>query len=568
MTPVLAPGASPADLLPAPGPSSDLATRVVRLMVLRTLVITVVLGLSFWLTATSLTVQRTPLFLQLAVIIASYASSIFFAALLARNASPTRIAHAMLATDLVLTSLLIFVTGGALSPYTFLFALSIVSAGAVSYRRGAIAVAGSSLVLAIGVSLLAWAHAIDMPLTGSLQPWQQTGVELVRSLGVNVAALIGVGALAIIFGEQLERGAETLATTRRAAADLLTLHHDIVRSLSSGLITTDPNGSILTANHVAAEILGRPQDSLVGLAAETAMPGIAGLLTENRSRLELSISTPNRSAILGVSISQLRDVHNQPLGRVINFQDLTELRRLELHSRRAERLATVGQFAAGIAHEIRNPLAAISGSIELLRTSPQMSEDDRTLMAIVNREIVRLNGLIGELLDYANPRPAVRVDFDLGALTHETLQVARSEAAFSEIELTMDVDQPLLVHADPAKLGQVVWNLIRNAGDAAMNGGKHVRIEAHRRSREVIVAVTDDGPGIPKEVLAHIFDPFVTTKQKGTGLGLATSHAVIAEHGGRIDVETAATGTRMIVTLPAPQGATPHHGNAVGYERT
>jgi two-component system sensor histidine kinase PilS (NtrC family) len=256
--------------------------------------------------------------------------------------------------------------------------------------------------------------------------------------------------------------------------------------------------------------------------------------------------------MLGVTVSQLRDVHDQVIGRVINFQDLTELRRLELHAQRAERLATVGQLAAGVAHEIRNPLASISGSIELLRASPQTSEDDRTLMAIVNREIGRLNVLIGDLLDYANPRPSQPADFDLGSLVEETVRVARAEPAFADVELACEVDHPLPIHADPAKLRQVVWNLVRNASDAAAGGGKHVRVEARHRDDVVTVVVSDDGPGIAKELVGRIFDPFVTTKQKGTGLGLATCHAVVAEHGGRIDVETnPGAGTKMIVTLPA-----------------
>ena len=546
---------SPADsLVRAPAvPPSDLGKRVARLMMLRTLVVTVVLGLSLWLLATGQTPQRVAMFLQLAVIVATYSSSIVFGVLLRRGFAPKRVARPMLANDLVLTSVLVYITGGALSPYMFLYALSIVSAGALSYRRGAVTVAVASLALAIAVSLFAWAHVIDLPLTGSAQPWEQSGVELVRTLGINLAALIGVGALAFIFGDQLQRGAETLATTRRAAAELLTLHQDIVRSLSSGLITTQPDGTILTANHVAAQILGLTPEMLVGRPADTVMPGIGALLADSRTRADLAIpTTKHEMVMLGVTVSQLRDVHDQVIGRVINFQDLTELRRLELHAQRAERLATVGQLAAGVAHEIRNPLASISGSIELLRASPQTSEDDRTLMAIVNREIGRLNVLIGDLLDYANPRPSQPADFDLGSLVEETVRVARAEPAFADVELACEVDHPLPIHADPAKLRQVVWNLVRNASDAAAGGGKHVRVEARHRDDVVTVVVSDDGPGIAKELVGRIFDPFVTTKQKGTGLGLATCHAVVAEHGGRIDVETnPGAGTKMIVTLPA-----------------
>ncbi|HSN28385.1 MAG TPA: ATP-binding protein, partial [Kofleriaceae bacterium] len=251
---------------------------------------------------------------------------------------------------------------------------------------------------------------------------------------------------------------------------------------------------------------------------------------------------------LGVTVSPLLDERDQVVGRVINFQDLTELRRLEQHARRAERLATVGQLAAGVAHEIRNPLASISGSIELLRQSPQASEDDRTLMTIVHREIQRLNLLIGDLLDYANPRPKQSIDLDLATLLDEMLQVARADAAFAQVSLEADLERPLRVNADPAKLRQVLWNLVRNAAEA---GAKTVRVEGRPGTT---ITITDDGWGMAKDVLARMFDPFFTTKPKGTGLGLAICYAIVAEHGGRIDAESeVGKGTKVVVTLPASE---------------
>jgi signal transduction histidine kinase len=173
------------------------------------------------------------------------------------------------------------------------------------------------------------------------------------------------------------------------------------------------------------------------------------------------------------------------------------------------------------------------------------------LMAIVHREIQRLNGLIGDLLDYANPRPPQLVDFDLGVLIEETLQVARAEPGFAQVTIAMEVDRPLPVHADPAKLRQVLWNLVRNAADAAAAGGKHVRVDAQRTLDETLITVSDDGPGIAPEQLVHIFDPFFTTKSKGTGLGLAICHAIVAEHHGHIDVASElGKGTMMEVILP------------------
>ncbi len=540
---------SPAPVAPT---GDDPGKRIVRHLLLRTGVITAVLGLSVWLLANGQNAARLAIWLQSSVIAATYLSSIVFGLQLRQGVDPRSVSRQMHVNDIVLTTALVFITGGALSPYVFLFALTIVSAGALSFRRGAIYATTASVSAAMAVALAAHSHALALPI-GQIRPWEQSWLDLARTLGINLAALTGVGALAAIFGDQLQKSAETLATTRRQAADLAVLNQDIVRSLSSGLITIKPDGTILSANHVAADILGWVPGTLPGIAIERAMPGVSVLIAENRQRADLSLLTDKRlTVMLGVTVSPLRDVRDEVIGRVVNFQDLTELRRLELHARRVERLATVGQLAAGIAHEIRNPLASISGSIELLQAAPQATEDDRTLMQIVNREIQRLNVLIGDLLDYANPRPSEPVDFDLGSLVEETLRVARAEAAFAEITLASEVDRPLAIRADPAKLRQVVWNLVRNARDAAAAGGKHVNVTARLRHGKAVVEVRDDGPGIAKELVARIFDPFVTTKQKGTGLGLATSHAVVAEQGGRIDVETElGKGTVMIVTLPA-----------------
>ena len=551
---------SPGDSLvgpPAVATTSDLGRRVSRLLLLRTLVVTVVLALSLWLLVEADQHSRGAVWLQSGIIATTYLTSIVFGLLLRRGFAPRRLTRPMQATDLLITSMLVYVTGGAQSPYTFLYALSIVSAGALSYRRGAVMVTVASLSAITVVSLLAWTHVIDLPMSAQAHPWDQGDLDLVRSVGINYAALIGVGALAFIFGDQLQRGAETLATTRKTVADLYTLHQDIVRSLASGLITVTPDGTVLTANSAAGQILRRVPAAMINQPIELLMPGFAALLadrTDELERADLTIRAGSQELSLGVTVSPLRDVRDQMIGRVVNFQDLTELRRLEQQNRRSERLVTVGQLAAGIAHEIRNPLASISGSIELLKQTPQTSEDDRALMTIVHREITRLNVLIGDLLDYANPRAQQAVDLDLGVLIEETLQVARGDQAFAEVEITSDVSKPLALNADPAKLRQVLWNLLRNAADAAAAGGKHVTVTARDEGTAVTVTVADDGAGIGREHIARIFDPFFTTKNKGTGLGLATCHTIVAEHGGRIDVESDVDkGTKMVVRLPRPE---------------
>src|SRR4051812_45328211 len=379
---------------------------------LRTLVVTAVLGLSLWILAIAEQVPESAVWLQSGIIAITYLTSIVFGVMLRRGFSARQVARPMHAADLAVTSLLIYATGGAESPYIFLYALSIVGAGALSYRGGAVVVTLASISLLIAVSLLAWTQAITLPALSQIHAWEQSRVDLVRTLGINLAALIGVGALSFIFGDQLQRGVETLATTRKAAAELLTLHEDIVRSLSSGLITIAPDGIILTANAAAADILGQPP-VVAGQPIDKLMPGLSALIATGYGELRRADLRLADDLTIGVTVSPLRDVRNQVIGRVVNFQDLTELRRLEDQSRRSERLATVGQLAAGVAHEIRNPLASISGSIELLRLAPVASDEDRTLMTIIHREVQRLNGLIGDLLAYASPRPPQLADFDL-----------------------------------------------------------------------------------------------------------------------------------------------------------
>ncbi|HEY4180691.1 MAG TPA: ATP-binding protein [Kofleriaceae bacterium] len=541
-----APGDSLGEVVNQPGAPLDLRTRVTRLLLLRTLVVSVVLGLSLWLLASDDLPARSAVWFQSGLIASTYLSSIVFGVMLRRGFPPRRVARPMQATDLVIGSLLVYVTGGAQSPYAFLFALSVVSAGALSYRRGAVIVTIASLVSLTAVSLLAWLHAIHLPMSARAHPWDQPIVDLVRTLGVSYAALIGVGALAFIFGDQLQKGAESLATTRQAAADLYTLHQDIVRSLASGLLTVGPDGTVLSANTAAGEILRRTPAEIIGGSIDKLLPGLGPI-----GRTDLTLPAGGNDVVIGATVSPLRDLRDQVIGRVVNFSDLTELRRLEQDHQRDERLVTVGHLAAGIAHEIRNPLASISGSIELLKAAPQASEDDRTLMTIVHREIDRLNELIGDLLDYANPRARQPVDFDLATLVDEVLQVARGDQAFAQVELASEIAGPLPIHADPAKLRQVVWNLVRNAADAASLGGKHVRVTASSDGDFSTIAVADDGPGISPEKIPKVFDPFFTTKAKGTGLGLATCHAVVTEHGGRIDVDSElGKGTKMVVRLP------------------
>lgn len=535
--------------------ATGLARRLTWLMLVRTLVISAVLGLSLWLGAGQGAMMAAPAeqFL-LGVVVATYAATIGFALLLRRGVAPARLVWPQLAGDLAITTALTYVTGGAQSAYTFFFALSVVGAGAITNRRGAWTVGVVAIALTVAVGVAAWARVLPLPTIPQVAPWTQSGRELALAISRSVGALIAVGVLAALFVGDLERSQASLVSQRQVTADLVALNRDIVRSLSSGLVTVGPDDRVLTINQTGAEILGPVAAGAVGEPLDTVLPGLAARLagigtTGTVRRADLSLpGTPPRT--VGVSVSPLFDDRDHVIGRVINFQDLTELRRLEAIARRSERLATVGQLAAGIAHEIRNPLASISGSIELLSQSAPTSDDDRALMAIVLREIERLNGLITDLLEYANPRQRAVVDVDLAMVADDVVAVLRQDRTWGPIEIAVEGARPLPVTGDVAQLRQVLWNLARNACEAAAAGGGHVTLRGASDEHAVTLAIVDDGPGIPPDRLPHIFDPFYTTKRKGTGLGLATSHAIVAEHGGSIDVDSVPGRTTFSVRLP------------------
>ncbi|HTM19981.1 MAG TPA: ATP-binding protein, partial [Kofleriaceae bacterium] len=570
--------------------SQALRRRVTYLMLFRLVLISLVLGATIVISTLGDYDMASPYSLVLfAIIGGTYLLTVIYAVALQRGVDAGRLADVQMVLDLVVTALLVHVTGGARSAYTFFFPLAIIGAATIRYRAGAVIVALASVALFVAVSLLGWAGVLPVPHGQRILPSDIGHLELVRAMALNGAAIASVAVLAYSLGAQIQRTARSLEVEREAAANMYQLHDDIVRSLSSGLITVGGRGNVVAVNQAAADILGRPAGTLIGVPIAAALPGIEALLAGvgPRDAVRRADLTMGRR-YFGISVTPLRDNHDQVIGRIVNFQDLTELRQMEAQVRRAERMAAIGTLAAGVAHEIRNPLASISGSVELLRGAG--GDDADALMAIITREIERLNRMLKDLLDYANPQPRERVPFDLASLVDETLRVFVADKTFDGVDVALvagslteglalegdparlrqviwnllrnaaeaaggggkhvtvrvgrddgmatvqvaDPDRPGVIEiaGDAAKLRQVLWNLLRNAADAAALGGRHVHVDAWRDIDATTIAVTDDGPGIAADQLARIFDPFFTTKNKGTGLGLATCHAIIAEHGG------------------------------------
>ncbi len=556
----MAAAAAVAPAAPEASAPPDRRRRLTYLMLFRVVLISLVLGATTLLyLLADVDPGRAGALGLYGIIGITYLLTLVYALWLRSSRAITRLAHLQLAGDLVIATVLMHMTGGAQSAYTFFFPLTVIGAAVVASRRATAWVAISAAALFLLTGLLGWTGVLP-PLGGQyFRPYDLSPIELSRSLGLNMAALIGVSVLALSLSGQLQVASATLAVERSAAADLLVLHSDVVRCLSSGLVTVDPGDQVLTINQVACDIVGTTPDAAVGAPVDRILPGLAarlGQLGERASlqRAELALARDGREVVLGVSVSPLHDRGGRFRGRVVNFQDLTDLRKMEQSVRQAERLAVVGGLAAGVAHEIRNPLASISGSIELLHQMPQADEDSRALMNIVTREIDRLNRLLTDLLDYANPRSLEIERLDLAGLVRDTVGVFTQDRGLAGVTVELvggDELGAIEMSGDAAKLRQVLWNLLRNAAEAASQGGGHVSVEVAQEPAEVVIRVSDDGPGIPAEHAQRVFEPFFTTKARGTGLGLATVHGLVNDHRGTIRFDSPARGgTCFEVRLP------------------
>jgi two-component system sensor histidine kinase PilS (NtrC family) len=508
-------------------PDPGLHRKLVWLNLFRVVTVTVLLGGTAavsWQTRGEAEQALAPLY---AVIIATYAFSIGFAVALRRRAALVSVAYGQIALDVVIASSIVSVTGGAESVFLFMFSLVVVNGAILLYRSGA--VAASALAIA-GYLATVW-------LIG---PGPTPGAT---TLFAHAAAFVLTAVLASYLAEQLRTTGERLAA-------ITGLHESIVRSMTSGLATLDPEERVTFLNPAGEAMAGLALADVRGRRACEVFPAFE----PGQGRGEVAhVNARGEQMLLGYSSFPLVGRGDRPLGTAIIFQDLTRLRAMEEAVQRSERLADLGSVAAGLAHELRNPLASISGSVELLCAQAAPDAEDRRLRDIVLSETTRLDRLVTEFLHFARPPPLVREVTDLASVLDETLQVFAHDPAAAGLSLER-VLRPTLADCDPHQIRQVAWNLLLNAAQAhhGRTGGRILVSCATLSDGAVTFTVEDDGPGISPAELERIFLPFHTTKERGSGLGLATVHRIVDAHGGQVTVEAAlGEGARFTVRLGA-----------------
>jgi two-component system sensor histidine kinase PilS (NtrC family) len=522
----------------APPPDPGLRRKLVYLTLFRIASVTVLLGGTAavsWRAGEEWERVTAPLY---GLVIATYVASLLSAWWLRQGRALRPLAYGQIALDVATSAVVVALTGRAESVFVFMFLLAIVNGGILLYRQGAVA--------ALVLGLLGYTGVV----AAGLRSWRGAPLPL---LFVHAGAFAATAALAGYLAELLRRTGEQLAERETDLAVITALHESIVTSIPSGLLTLDALGRITFLNRAGEAMAGVQLHDLVGRPAADRFPAF---LTET-ARGEAELPRPGAPPLrVGFSTFPLAGDQGRSLGRAVIFQDLTALRQMEERVARSERLADLGRLAAGLAHELRNPLASMMGSVELLEDSPALGPQDRRLLEIVQREGARLADLVTGFLAYARPAPPRREPVDLGALAAQTIDALELDPAANGVRLGRELE-PAPAVGDPHQLRQVLWNLLVNAAQAARavaGGSGQVRVRtAPAPGGGATLVVEDDGPGIAAEDRDRLFTPFFTTKPDGTGLGLATVHRVVEAHGGAVQVESApGAGARFTVRLPPP----------------
>jgi two-component system, NtrC family, sensor histidine kinase PilS len=458
--------------------------------------------------------------------------------------------------DLLIITWLVWRTGDLTSPYITLYIVLISIASTFLTAR--------ETILTASVCVLLFALLSISVSTGMLHSFGVTpsGEKIVQIIAFNGGALLLVGLLAARLSDRYASG-EQLKETAKTLASLRVLHERIVESIRSGLITTDLEGNIYSLNAAASEITGYKAEEMRGKSIASLFGNIEQSMEltfesieagEQPPRFEADLITPEGFAVhIGYGISPLFSEDGVTTGLIVTFQDLTEIRTMEESVRRKDRLAAVGRVAAGLAHEIRNPLGAMRGAIQVLDSQTPRGTSQASLMEIILRESDRLNKIITNFLTYARPRVSNFSEIDVREAIGDTIMLLKHSPDVKENHKleTFLPRSPVTLAADPTQLKQIFWNLARNSLNAMSDGGT-LKIETDKIAyNRVRIVFSDTGCGMSPGQVERLFEPFSDSTTGGTGLGLSIVYQIIRDHNGTINVRSRENeGTTITIEFP------------------
>jgi len=475
------------------------------------------------------------------------------------SARPQQLAWLIALLDLVIVTAVVASTGGARSMFAFLYVMLVTAACVTLSRTGGLTIAAIASCL---YTALVFGRTV-FPVTALFEvPEESTALEIL-TMFANAATFLVVAIVAGGFAERFRSTRAELEAQRKNLENLEAFKDLVFESVGTGLIAIDRDQVITAFNRTAATITGVAVERAIGRSWQEVFGDVvsfpvieAGVDAGHGASTRHELTLPRahgRGTPVRMTFSALVDGAGDRLGLICACEDLSAIRAMEDRLRHADRLATLGRMSANIAHEIRNPLASLTGAIEVLASQGPTGELRERLANIVLKESARLNAILRDFLEYARPAPLARARVNVCETIDEVLVLLEHRATPGALKVLRELPPTLMWEVDPQQFRQAVWNLCLNAVQAMPDGGE-LRVTARTVDKSLVVCIEDSGHGIGGSDVAHVFEPFFSTKPGGSGLGLALVHRILKDHGGEVDVEsTAGGGSTFTLRIP-------HHG--------
>lgn len=507
------------------------------LVKIRVIVISFLLAVE--LLIVNLTPNNVPTRLFVTLILVWYTLSVFFIVLVSVWEDYKLQSVTQIFTDVAFVTAVVYVTGGVDTNFNLLYFLVIIVASMLLPRFWSYLTAVVSSILFGG--LLGLCYFEKLP---SFQISPRGGLKSLTFVVLsNFFGYLAVAHLASALAAKLRQAGRELQDKRGELLSLQALHESVVHSIRSGLLTTDLQGRITLVNAPGEKLLERTPASVYGRHISELFLDPLPVLTASSAQGEVRGLTPaGVEKTFGMTVTTLAVSEEGTLGYLYTFEDRTELRRLEREVRMRDRLAAVGRLAAGIAHEIRNPLASIAGSIKMLPQISPFNDEQKTLVEIITRESTRLNNIITDFLAYSREKSYKFTRMDLLRLLEDTLVLLENRLPSSQLKIVRQYGASQAFAAvDGDRMKQVFWNLLENAVRAVNQKGT-ITVFVRAVGESWLIGIADTGPGVPAKMMDKIFEPFQSQFEGGTGLGLAIVYQIVQAHGAKIWVQTAAGG--------------------------
>ncbi len=561
-----------------PDPDKELFLRVKTIMVLRVVFLTGFLILVIAFERNSL--QETPIVPLSAVLCAAYFLVLASALFLRIGMNLLSVAWFQVLGDLCVVGGIIFSTGGVESPLSFLFLFVIVGSSVMLPRAACyLTASGASIIYGLLVDLEYFRVIQPIYFFPQSSVFYQ-GAYLFYTVTLNIASFFSVAYLSSILNNRLRLVKDELQNKNMDLKKLQEFHRNVVQNMVNGLMTTDLEGRVTSVNIACESITGFPLGECIGKHCYQLLPmeELSRLFTYKGDGIPMPYHMEGEctrkdgeTILISMKISHLfnpeadpkRNLEQQVEGYICVFEDRTEIHEMGEKMKQSEQLAAVGKFSAGLAHEIRNPLASLSGSIQVLKETLETDEEQRRLMNIVLKETERVNDIVTDFLAYSQPRKSKPTVIDLTQLLEDIITLMKNSNEYDpsiNIQLVAPPEH-IIIQSEEAQIKQMIWNLCVNglqamdeSGNLTMTvkkveGYQHKKFETNRRG--VVIIVEDQGRGIPLEEQERIFDPFFTTREEGVGLGLPTVKQIVERFAGHIGVESEpGHGTCFDIFLP------------------